>query len=206
MPRTTEVSRCQVFYILTKVMQLVPVLQDNQGYDEVKHVVNDADIIHGIDDELEITDDLAHKLANELWLDVLANNKDDFDSVFTFEEYMKLLAASAPGFVYAIALDAAGTANGVIWMTATMRDNVVRFGSFIPLDTMKRGINKWLWPYMAIVMYNELSMICLACKSMMLAERTQAYAFLCRFILKTRLLAKPKMLCSFLVIDSLTRK
>ena len=163
MPRNTEISHRQVFHICAKVMQLLPVLQENPGYEEFKAFINDAEVLHGIDDELEITDDLAHKLANELWLGVLVKNCDDSDSVFTFEEYMKLLAASAPGFFYVIALDASSTANGVVWMTATMCDNVKRFGSYISLDTMKRGINKWLWPYMAIVMYNDLSMICLVC-------------------------------------------
>ena len=49
------------------------------------------------------------------------------------------------------------------------------------MDTMMRGINKWLWPYMAIAMYNELNKVCIACEAIMLAERSHACAFLVIF-------------------------
>ena len=52
------------------------------------------------------------------------------------------------------------------------------------MDTMKRGLNKWLWPYMAIVMYNELNKVCIGCKSILLTERNRAYEFLVHFLLK----------------------
>jgi hypothetical protein len=53
------------------------------------------------------------------------------------------------------------------------------------MDTMKRAINKWLWHYMAIAMYNELNKVCLACEAIMLAERTQAYTFVVDFLIKS---------------------
>ena len=48
--------------------------------------------------------------------------------------------------------------------------------------TMMRGINKWLWPYMAIAMYNELNKVCIACEAIMIAKRSHAYAFLVIFL------------------------
>jgi hypothetical protein len=50
------------------------------------------------------------------------------------------------------------------------------------MDTMMRRINKWLWPYMSIVMYNELNKICVACEAIMLAERSHAYMFMVKFL------------------------
>ena len=50
------------------------------------------------------------------------------------------------------------------------------------MDTMMRRINKWLWPYMSIVMYNELNKVCVACEAIMLAERSHAYMFMVQFL------------------------
>ena len=52
------------------------------------------------------------------------------------------------------------------------------------MDTMKRGLNKWLWSYMAIVMYNNMDKVCIACESSMLVERNRAYEFLVNFLLQ----------------------
>ena len=48
--------------------------------------------------------------------------------------------------------------------------------------TIMRGINPWLWPYMFIVMYNELNKDYIACQAIMLAERIIAYTFLINFL------------------------
>ena len=82
-------------------MYLRPVLKENPDYAEFNKYINDVDVIHGIDDEIEIGDNMAHRLVNDLWLDVLADNSNDTASVFTFQQYMKLIDAGAPGFVYA---------------------------------------------------------------------------------------------------------
>ena len=57
---------------------------------------------------------------------------------------------------------------------------------------MVRGINKWLWHYMAIAMYNKLKKVCLACEAIMLAERSQAYTFLVHFLFENFPSRKPE--------------
>ena len=52
-----------------------------------------------------------------------------------------------------------------------MRDNFERFGGFVAVDAMKRGINNLDWPYMALTMYNELPMICVGCEGIIISER-----------------------------------
>jgi len=63
-----------------------------------------------------------------------------------------------------------------------MRRNFELFGGYISLDTIKRAINKWLWPYMSISMYNEHNKMCLGGEAIMCGERKDAYIFLCWFI------------------------
>ena len=58
-----------------------------------------------------------------------------------------------------------------------MRDNFERFGVFICLDTMKYGINKLLYPYVAVAMYNDLKEVCIGCKGIMIAEKFEGYEF-----------------------------
>ena len=130
MPSNTKVTRQHVYYLRVKVMKLLPIVQDNPEYENFKLYVNDNQIIHGIDDEVEIDDDLAHKLCTDLWLEALADHgHDENGSVHTLTSYMNLLAASAPGFSYSIAMDDEGKATGIAWMTGTMRDNFERYGN-----------------------------------------------------------------------------
>ena len=111
-----------------------------------------------------------------MWLDVLQDNDmDESNSIVTFLDYLKLLSQNAKGFVYKLAHDEKGDINGVVWQTATMRDNFERFGGYISLDTMKRAINKWLWPYMSVVMYNEMRMVCLGCEGIVVGVHVRKY-------------------------------
>ena len=54
---------------------------------------------------------------------------------------MKLLHDANEGFEYDIFLDSSVTCTGCLWQTAIMRDNVDRFGGFVSIDAMKRGLN-----------------------------------------------------------------
>ena len=48
---------------------------------------------------------------------------------------------------------------------------------------MKRAINKWLWPYMSVSLFNEHQKICLACEGILCGEWRDAYNFLCQFLI-----------------------
>ena len=86
------------------------------------------------------------------------------------------------GFSVTFLQDSNGRYTGCIWQTAIMRDNFERFGTFISIDAMKRGLNKLLWPYMSICMYNELNTICVACEAIICSEREEAYRAMIDFV------------------------
>ena len=50
---------------------------------------------------------------------------------------------------------------------------------------MKRGINKLLWPYLAVTLLNDLNKVCVACESIMMAERDQAHIAVMDFVIKS---------------------
>ena len=97
---------------------------------------------------------------------------------------MEALRESNVGFDYQLLADTNGRYTGCIWQTSTMKDNFDRFGSFLSIDKMKRGINKLLWPYMSITMYNEINCVCVACEAIIFSEREEFYNAMIQFILK----------------------
>ena len=88
-----------------------------------------------------------------------------------FQDYLHLLTSKAKGFQYRLAIGTDGKVNGVVWMTATMRSNLERFGVYLSLDSMKRELNTFNWPYFSIVMKNDVNKVCVGCEALLLSER-----------------------------------
>ena len=163
-PKKKYISATDIFYIRLKVNKFIPTLRDKPDYDDFKKRVNGSVLLNGVYYEVDLDDDMAHELVKEMWLDVLQANLNSEDSIVTFVQYLELVQDNAKGFVYKLAIDAKGNVHGVVWQTATMRDNFERFGGYISLDTMKQAINKWLWPYISVVMYNQLNNMFIGCE------------------------------------------
>ena len=140
-----DITTNDVFYIRDKVKKLMPTLRANPEYDAFKEAANDSELLAGIDNEMDIDDDMAHQLAKETWLDILQEKGDNSESILTFKKYLDLIQANAKGFVYELARDVKGNTFGVVWQTATMRANFERFGSYISLDTMKSPNTSQSW-------------------------------------------------------------
>jgi len=126
-PKNTNVTRQQVFNLRVRITRLLPTINENPDYAAFKNYVNDKSIVHGLDDEMQVNDDIANKMASQLWMEALAEkNEPDGGTIQTLTCYMNLLAASAPGFSYSISTDDSGIATGLAWMTGTTRDNFER--------------------------------------------------------------------------------
>ena len=67
---------------------------------------------------------------------------------------------------------------GFAWMTSVMRSHFERYHSVIFLDAMKKKTNMHLWPYMAVVIVNDLGESQPVCESIMMSEGNQSYKFL----------------------------
>ena len=163
-PRKKDIKFRNVFYICEKVRQMLPLLDYNAGYNSFSEIFNNRILLDGIDDQIELDDDLANELAKDIWTVVLRYNMDNPDSTLTFSQYTKPISANAKYFFYELALDDRRKVNGVVWQTSTMRANFEIFGSFISLGTTKRAINKWIWLYMSARLYSEHRKMCLACE------------------------------------------
>ena len=185
-PTNKNISKSDVFNIRKKIISILPNLEKYNTFELFQKNVNTSTLLEGIDD-CNMSDDDAINMATEVWKNLI-NGKDEDgngnDSLLQFKDYFEVLAENAKGFSYELSYDTEGVITGVIWQTATMRDNFERFGAFICLDMMKRGINKLLWPYVSVAMYNDLEEICIGCKGIMTAERIDRYLFALNFMYK----------------------
>ena len=174
-PRKKYIRFRNVLYIWEKVRHILPLLGDNSDYTSFSEYFNNCILLDGRDDEIELDYDLANELAKDLWLDLLRDNTDYPYPILKFSQYMKLISTNAKSFVYEFALDDKVKVNGVVWQTATMRASFEISGSYIYLNTLNREINKWIWTYMSVSLYNEHRKTCLACEGIECGVWRNAY-------------------------------
>ncbi|KAL7533759.1 hypothetical protein ACHAXR_009974 [Thalassiosira sp. AJA248-18] len=179
-PKQKEITGTDVFNIRVRVMRLMPLFRhSNKDYEAFKESFVDADLMQGIDNLSSVTDDDAYDLASSMWLEISSSKTYTEESLFSFIEYLDLIASRAKGFVYELAEDAKLQANGtkkllgVVWMTATMWRNLELYGWYLCFDMMKRGINTLLWPYVAVTMTDDLNELCLGCEGIVCGERLE---------------------------------
>ena len=129
-PRSKPINKKDVFYVRVKVNHLLPTFLADQDYKVFKQNVTDSVLLEGIDNAVDIQDDKVHVSATQLWKEVLSQIPDDRYSIVTFVKYLNLLQSSTKGFVSDLAIDEHGNTNGVVWQTATMRNNFEQFGGF----------------------------------------------------------------------------
>ena len=56
-----------------------------------------------------------------------------------------------------------------------MRDNFDRFGGFVSINVMKQGLEKFLWTYVSVTMYNEVEQVCVGCEGIVCSKRYESY-------------------------------
>ena len=131
----------------------------------------------------DISDDFldeAAKCAREIFYDFMNDSKCSF-ALF---QYLAKLSKVDPGFTYDIARNAKGKMTGFAWMTSVMRSHFEHYHSVIFLDAMKQKTNIHLWPYISVVIVNDLGESHPVCESVMMAEVNQSYTFLIQAALK----------------------
>ena len=114
------------------------------------HILKDIEMDHKLDDDetLVIMNEVFDSVFDNKYTKNGNNNnmensdQNEYDTLsLKFCDYLKLIAIKAKGFQYRLAIGDDNAINGVVWMNATMRSNLERFGSYICLDAMKRQLN-----------------------------------------------------------------
>ncbi len=80
-------------------------LRFSPSYDLSKEAANVSVFLDGIDDEIDLDNNTANKIARDLWLDILSDSSGDSSSIVTFTQYMDLFQSQSTGFIYELATD-----------------------------------------------------------------------------------------------------
>ena len=129
----------------------------------------------GLDGESDIKlgSDGATKRAREILLATMQNSGD----TWLVLQYFKNLQAQDPNFVYEVCTDNDGRPVGIWWMTGEMLKAWIRYGDTLYLDSMKRQMNVFHWPYIGPVVLTSEMTVQVVCECIILEESLPAYAF-----------------------------
>ena len=83
-----------------------------------------------------------------------------------------------PNFHYAVHYGTDNLPDAIMYMTSEMINNLIRYGDIMHLDAQMRAFNKMCWPYIGIVLINNLKMICLCCEAIVIGETLDMHAWL----------------------------
>ena len=129
----------------------------------------------GLDGEsnIKLGSDEATKRAREILLATIQNS----DDTWVVLQYFKNLQSSDPNFVYEVCTDDEGRPVGIWWMTGEMLKAWIRYGDTLYLDSMKRQMNIFHWPYIGPVVLTSEMTVQVVCECIILEESLPAYAF-----------------------------
>ena len=95
-------------------------------------------------------------------------------------QYLCQLHRQDPSFLFDIQRDENDTMVGVCWQTATMRFDWDTCASCISLDGMKRQLNHFCYPYIAVTSLDGYGNMVVCAEAIVISERIEAYAWLLR--------------------------
>ena len=113
----------------------------------------------------------ASRVAAQMLRETLENRQD----MWEVEQYLINLKRVDRGFDYRIARQNDGKPTGVVWVTSEMRYNYEVAGFCLFLDAMKRQMNDIDWPYLSVVVLNNMKKVANACEAITCAEKIDAY-------------------------------
>jgi hypothetical protein len=181
-PRRKNITHADIFNIKAKCLRLMKQYHthnNNNDFESFVKLYSSTEITKGLDFD-SVSNDDAINLSKAIWHDVFKSDafKNDGSSFCTLVQFMEMTKKRCNGFDYRFAIDSDGTCNGVLWMTSTMRENFIKFGSYICLDAMKRELNTFLWHYFGTALINDVGMNCLGSEGILISEREDAYKFI----------------------------
>ena len=119
---------------------------------------------------------IAQEIANETLKEALS----DPGSMCLVVQYLCRLHQEDPSFLFDIQRDENDTMVGICWQTATMRFDWDTCASSIALDGMKRQLNNFCYPYIAVTGIDGYGQMVVCAEAIVISERIEAYAWLLR--------------------------
>jgi hypothetical protein len=119
-------------------------------------------------------------IAEEIASDTLKDALSDPGTKCLVVHYLCQLHRKDPSFLFDIQRDENDTIVGICWQTATMRLDWDTCACCISLDGMKRQLNNFSYPYIAVTSLDGYGNMVVCAEAIVVSERIEAYAWLLR--------------------------
>lgn len=96
--------------------------------------------------------------------------------------YLDELKIPNPGLDYRIKLDSHGRPEAVCYILPEMRQDLLRFGDSLFLDSQKRQFNSMNWPYIAPCVKDQDMKVRVVCESICVEESTRMYSWVVKML------------------------
>ena len=145
---------------------------DDMEVDKANKILSSSDIT---DEELKALDS-PHIIENfrAIYARIMQNSSESWKALALLKE----LRSKLTGFDFRIRFNNEKLPIGIVWMTFTMRQHLLRYGDIIFLDAQKRQYNKLSWPYIGPTIKTNENTIRVVAESIVLSEDISTYQWI----------------------------
>ena len=128
-------------------------------------------------DELE--DPLIRNNFRAMYKEIMSESSNTWQVL----NYLQKCKVQITGFDFRIQHSTDGRPIAIMWMTPTMRTNLLRYSHILFLDCQKRQMNKIAWPYMGPSVLNSENRVAVCCEAIVTAEDIDTYTWVIKSML-----------------------
>ena len=122
----------------------------------------------------DLDDPIVRTNFSNLLRKVMASNDTTWKAISMLAETKQRM----PGFDYNVWTDDDGYPIGILWMTPTMKSNIVRFSHILYLDMQLRQYNSIGWPYCGVSMRNHENETVVGAETIIVEESNASYQWI----------------------------
>ena len=150
--------------------------------DESRQLVRNKDLDKS--DFIGMNDDIVKTNLSELYTKIMKNDS----RVWSALQFLLECKNTIDGFDFRVLRSKNGKPTAILYMTARMRYNLLRFGNIFFIDGQKRKFNQLNWPYIGPVIKNSDNRIGVTCEAIVTAEDNDTYTW----VFKSMLALEPR--------------
>ena len=122
-------------------------------------------------DFIGLNDPIVRANLNAMYQKIMESDSN----VWSALQFLTQCKETVEGFDFRVLKSKLGRLTALLYMTARMRYNLLRFGNIMFIDGQKRKLNKLNWPYIGPVIKNSDGRIGVTCEAIVTTENTDTY-------------------------------
>lgn len=170
-PDKVPITSTDVHNVRARVFKLMQSGDINLDVNEATKIINFSGLESN--EMVKLGTDVSAQKAREF----LRQTLQQTDAAWKVPAYLDLLSKNDPYFDYRIARNESQAPIGVVWISKTMREDLLRFGEMCFLDAMKRQLNVLHWKYISPTVLDHEFRAKSVSESLFIEEDLDNYAF-----------------------------